>query len=120
MAVACYELIWIQQLLNELHISLPASPTLWCDNLGATFLAANLIFHARTKYIEIDYHFIREKVASKSLLVKFICSNDQLADILTKGLPVVRLQFLRSKLTVVPGFACGGIRGQVNNSSLSG
>jgi Reverse transcriptase (RNA-dependent DNA polymerase)/GAG-pre-integrase domain/gag-polypeptide of LTR copia-type len=109
MAMACSELTWIQQLLHELHHTATSPPILWCDNLGATFLAANLVFHARTKHIEIDYHFVRERVASKSLLVRFIYSNDQLADLLTKGLPAARLSFLRSKLTILPGFACGGV-----------
>lgn len=77
-------------------------PTLWCDNLGATFLASNPVFHARTKHIEIDFHFIRERVASKDLIVRFICSNDQLADLLTKGLPAPRVARLRSKLHIDP------------------
>jgi hypothetical protein len=62
------------------------APTLWCDSLGATFLAANPMFHARMKHIEIDFHFVREKVAAGTLKVRFISSRDQLADIFTKAL----------------------------------
>jgi hypothetical protein len=62
------------------------APTLWCDNLGATFLTANPMFHARTKHIEIDFHFVREKVSAGALKVRFISSRDQLADIFTKAL----------------------------------
>ncbi|GJR29617.1 integrase [Tanacetum coccineum] len=57
------ELTWLQALLNELGIRSSLTPILWCDNLSATYLSANLIFHARTKHIEIDYHFVWEKVA---------------------------------------------------------
>ena len=58
-ANATFELIWINSLLCELHISLPAH-ILWCDNIGATYMSANPMFHARMKHIEIDFHFVRE------------------------------------------------------------
>ncbi|GJS01087.1 gag/pol polyprotein [Tanacetum coccineum] len=57
------KLTWLQALLNELGIHSSSTPVLWCDNLGATYLSANPIFHARIKQVEIDYHFVREKVA---------------------------------------------------------
>jgi hypothetical protein len=73
--------------------------------LGATFLASNPIFHARTKHIELDYHFVREKVANGTIQVKFICSHDQLADALTKPLATARFQDLRCKLIVTSQLA---------------
>lgn len=79
-------MIWIQVLLGELGIKQRRSPNLWCDNLGATYLSANLVFHARTKYIEVDYHFVRERVTTKELEIRFISSKDQIADILIKPL----------------------------------
>jgi hypothetical protein len=54
------ELMWLQVLLKELRISLPSTARLSCDNLGATYLLANPIFHARMKHIEVDFHFVRE------------------------------------------------------------
>ena len=78
--------MWIQGLLQELGVYLRRAPTLWCDNLGATHLSVNPIFHARTKHIEVDYHFVRERVARKALDIKFISTHDQLADVLTKTL----------------------------------
>nr|KAJ0210511.1 hypothetical protein LSAT_V11C400165950 [Lactuca sativa] len=62
------------------------TPTLWCDNLGAIYLSANPMFHARTKHVEVDFHFDREKVAQGNLSVKFISTDDQIADIFTKPL----------------------------------
>jgi hypothetical protein len=89
-----------------------STPQLWCDNLGATFLASNPAFHARTKHIELDYHFVREKVCDGTVQVWFICSKDQLADTLTKSLSAARFKFLRFKLTVVPTVS---LRGRVND-----
>jgi hypothetical protein len=60
---ATAEIMWVQSLLDELRIRHPPAASLWCDNLGATYLSANSVFHARTKHIEVDYHFFREHVA---------------------------------------------------------
>jgi len=94
------ELTWLQTLLRELRVTTPAAPTLWCDNLGATYLSANPVFHARTKHVEVDFHFVREKVARGQLAVQFISTDDQIADVFTKPLPTPRFQFLRDKLQV--------------------
>ena len=85
-------------LLCDMGIFLSTPPLLWCDNVSALAIASNLVFHARTKHIEVDYHFVREKVLRKDLLIKYIPSNDQLADIFTKGLPSSRFHWLASKL----------------------
>jgi hypothetical protein len=74
--------------------------TLWCDNLRATFLSANPVFHTRTKHVEVDYHFVRDRVAKREIQVRFISSKDQLADVLTKPLPPVSFAYFRSKLRV--------------------
>lgn len=52
------EVTWLVSLLNELRLHSRQLATLWCDNLGATYLAANHVFHARTKHVEVDYHFV--------------------------------------------------------------
>jgi histone deacetylase 1/2 len=95
-------MIWVEALLNELGVKLREKPCLWCDNLGATFLSANLVFHARTKHIEVDFHFVRERVAAKELAIKFISSEDQVADGFTKALPVRNLHEFRHNLNLVP------------------
>lgn len=100
MAQTAADLVWIQQLLTELHVSVSSPHVLWCDNRSAIALANNPVFHARTKHIEIDYHFIREQVLAKCIVIYFIGSNAQIADIFTKGLPVSRFRLLKSKLMV--------------------
>jgi histone deacetylase 1/2 len=67
LANATAEMMWVQKLLTELKVAHPLAARLWCDNLGAKYLSANPIFHARTKHIEIDFHFVKERVAQKLL-----------------------------------------------------
>jgi len=91
-------------LFMELGIQLHQAPTLWCDNVSALALASNSIYHAHTKHIEVDYHFIWENVVNGDILLKFISTLDQIADIFTKGLSSARFAKLKSKLmvTVLP------------------
>ncbi|KAK1420567.1 hypothetical protein QVD17_22267 [Tagetes erecta] len=96
------ELTWLQTLLKELRVPTRSIPTLWCDNLGATYLSANPVFHARTKHVEVDFHFVREKVSRRELSVQFISTKDQIADVFTKPLASQRFLLLRSKLQVAP------------------
>ena len=110
------ELLWITSLLRELGISLP-SPMLWCDNIGATYLSANPVFYARMKHIEIDFHFVREQVASCRLHVGVISGKDQSADLLTKSLPKTHFLQLRSKLNLHPTLSLqGDVKDAVNRS----
>ena len=94
------KILWIRALLSDLYFSSDPITILWCDNLGATYLSVNPIFHARTKHAEVDYHFVRDRVAKKKIAVLFISSRDQLADVLTKPLPHASFTYFRSKLHV--------------------
>ena len=109
------ELICITSLFRELHIPLP-SPTLWCDNIGATYLSANPVFHSRMKHIEIDFHFVREQVALRRLRTGIISGKDQPADLLTKSLPKLRFLQLRTKLNLHQALS---LRGDVKDTNRS-
>uniref|UniRef100_A0A2N9HNG4 Reverse transcriptase Ty1/copia-type domain-containing protein n=1 Tax=Fagus sylvatica TaxID=28930 RepID=A0A2N9HNG4_FAGSY len=100
LAIASAELCWIRTLLKDLGVFLSQTPVLWCDNVSALAIASNPVFHARTKHIEVDFHFVRERVLRKDLVVKFVSTIDQLADIFTKSLPTQRFLDLQRNLTV--------------------
>ncbi|RVW90852.1 Retrovirus-related Pol polyprotein from transposon RE1 [Vitis vinifera] len=102
LAIATAEIIWTQALLSELCISITSIPTLYYDNISAYYMAKNPVFHARTKHIEIDLHFIRDQVLHNKLQLQYIPSTDQPADILTKHLTSSRFLSLRSHLCLVP------------------
>jgi histone deacetylase 1/2 len=76
-------------------------PRLWCDNFGATYLSAKLVFHARAKHIEIDFHFVRERVKRKQLQIRFVSSKDQLVDGFTKALQVNKFEAFRDNLNLL-------------------
>jgi hypothetical protein len=92
--------MWVQTLLNELGILQPRVASLWYDNLGALYLSANPVFHTRTKHIEVDYHFVRERVARKQLNIRFLSSKDQLADGFTKPLSLEKLTSFQQNLNL--------------------
>ncbi|KAL9411808.1 hypothetical protein AB3S75_045417 [Citrus x aurantiifolia] len=92
------ELNFICYLLTDLGISLPTCPVIYCDNIGATQLCSNPIFHSRMKHVAIDFHFIRDQVQHGTLRVAHVSSADQLADALTKPLPRQRFLQLKHKI----------------------
>ena len=106
MASTTAELVWLQQLLKDLCISSSTPPVLWCDNISAMALASTPVFHSRSKHIEVDWHFIRERVASKHLSLAYIPTSDQVADIFTKPLTSARFHYLKDKLLVLPRPIC--------------
>ena len=86
MSGACCELTWLRYLLRDLGILHCEPATLYCDNKAALHIAANPVFHERTRHIEMDCHFIRNKIQDGSVITRFVNSSHQLADVLTKAL----------------------------------
>ena len=107
-ALVAIELWWNTSLLGEFGLS-NIKPTLWSDNLGVTFLAADPISHAWMKHIEIDIHFVKDLVAKKSLFIRHISATKQIADVMTKALASTAFHQLHDKLTVVPPVSLKGI-----------
>ncbi|KAJ9553824.1 hypothetical protein OSB04_017869 [Centaurea solstitialis] len=91
MAQTTCELIWLRNLLGELGFAQSKPMNLYCDNEAAIHIANNPVFHERTKHIEVDCHFTREKLEDGTISTPFVRTGSQLADVFTKALPGSRV-----------------------------
>ncbi|XP_071719079.1 uncharacterized protein [Rutidosis leptorrhynchoides] len=96
------ESCWVRNLLLELHVPISKATIVFCDNVSAMYMSGNPIQHQRTKHIEMDIHFVREKVARGLVRVLHIPTRFQIADIFTKGLPRLLFEEFRTSLSVRP------------------
>ena len=101
MSAAAGEVTWIVRLLEELGIKNLKPITLHCDNQSAIHIAKNPVHHERTKHIEIDIHFTRDKVMEGLLQISYLPTELQIADVLTKTLPSAKFNELLSKLGMI-------------------
>lgn len=101
-ANAVAEATWLRNLLLELHTPLSTATLVYCDNVSAVYLSTNPVQHQRTKHVEIDIHFVRERVAVGQVRVLHVPSSHQFADIFTKGLSTSLFQDFRSSLSIKP------------------
>ncbi|XP_019056135.1 PREDICTED: uncharacterized protein LOC109115933 [Nelumbo nucifera] len=85
-AMATQESTWLIQLLKDLRQPTDYAVPLYCDNQSEIRLAENPIFHARTKHVEVHHHFIRKKVLQEEIVLEHIKTENQVADLFTKGL----------------------------------
>jgi len=96
------EASWLRQLLQELHQPLQSACLIYCDNVSAVYLSTNPVQHQRTKHVEINLHFVRERVAIGAVRVLHVPTTSQFADVFTKGLPSSVFLEFRSSLNVRP------------------
>ena len=99
-AVAACEVAWLYKLLGDFGLQVNRKVVIYCDNLNNIQLAHNPVFHARTKHIEVHYHFIRERVLSGDIDLMYVNTEEQVADIFTKALGAEKLQRFRAMLGV--------------------
>lgn len=101
LAAATSEVVWLLGLFKELGVDIKGPAQVYCDNKAALQIAANPIFHERTKHIEIDCHFVRDKIKEGKIHTEYVRTKDQQADLLTKGLVSAQHNFLLTKLGVL-------------------
>ncbi|KAG7539387.1 Reverse transcriptase RNA-dependent DNA polymerase [Arabidopsis suecica] len=113
MADTVSELLWLRELLPALGIPCTKPITLHSDSLSAICLAANPVYHARTKHVRRDVHFVRDEIANGTIVTKHVSTTSQLADILTKALGRKEFEEFLVKLGIcnLHTPACGGVMG---------
>ena len=98
MASASSEVVWVVRLLEELALHSLRPVTLHCENISAIHIAQNLVFHERTKHLEIDCHFTRDKVIEGLLQLIYLPTSSLLVDVFTKVIPSAQFRHLLTKL----------------------
>ena len=98
--VATYQAIWLSRLLQDLQIKVLTPILIYYENISSVWLAKNLVFHARTKHIEVLYHFLPEWVLSNEVKLLYVRTDWQVADILTKALGSDKLQHFSEMLGI--------------------
>jgi hypothetical protein len=90
---ACTKAVWLRKLISDLFDQIPESTIIYCDNQSCIRLSEHPVFHERSKHIEIKYYFIRDKVQEGKVKLKYIPTDEQTADILTKPLPRIKFAY---------------------------
>ena len=95
------ELVWLANLIRDFQVTPTYQITLFCDNKAAQYIAANPVFHNRTKHLDIDCHHVRDKLQEGFLQTSDVSTTHQLADLFTKPLPSHQHRQLSSKLGLI-------------------
>ncbi|KAL0560408.1 hypothetical protein IC582_000813 [Cucumis melo] len=101
MSLGVCEEIWLQKVMFDLHQECETPLKLFCDNKAAISIVNNPVQHDRTIHVEINRHFIKERLDSGSICIPYIPSSQQVADVLTKGLLKPNFDFCVSKLGLI-------------------
>ena len=100
-AACCAQLLWLKQQLEDFQVKLPVME-IKCDNTSAINVSKNPVHHSRTKHIDVRHHFLRDHVEKGNVVLNHVCTQDQVADIFTKGLSREPFERLRVMLGLIP------------------
>ena len=99
-SASCEE-VWLWKLLSDLFDLQMDAACIHCDNQSCVNLSENLVFHDKSKHIEIKYHYIRDMVQKGVVKLQYVAMNDFIADVLTNPLARVKFEYFREKLGVL-------------------
>ena len=99
---ATVDCVWLRRLLADLHECQQTPTTNLTDSQSALAVAQNLVFHARTKHIEVHYHYVRERLHVGEIILTYYPTQDNIADFFTKALPREKFEAFRKALGLLP------------------
>ncbi|WP_286497660.1 Ty1/Copia family ribonuclease HI, partial [Escherichia coli] len=99
---ATVECVWLRRLLVDLSVGQQSSTSIFNDSQSALAVARNPVFHARTKHIEVHYHYVRERLHAGEISLAYVSTHDNVADIFTKALPREKFEAFRKALGLLP------------------
>jgi len=111
MAMTTCELQWLKGVLSSLGVPQPTPMSLHCDSQAALHISQNPVFHERTKYIEVDCHFVGDAIVQREIHPRFVPTIEQLADIFTKAFDPQQYSFFLHKLGIRDLHICSNLRG---------
>jgi hypothetical protein len=101
LCVAVIKAVWLHKLLADLFRHEMESIVIHCDNQRCVKLSENLVFHDKSKHIEIKYHYIRDMVQRKAIHVQYLSTHGQVVDVFTKPLAMTKFEYFRERLGLV-------------------
>ncbi|CAH9088774.1 unnamed protein product [Cuscuta europaea] len=102
--------MWWRKLLKDLGCEQVGAIEVWCDNKSAIAMTKNPAFHARTKHIEVQHHYIKQLVVEEKISLKFCGTNLQIADLFTKALNQAKHQYFMEKIGMSKLGSRGGVK----------
>ena len=96
------ECVWLRRLMADLDVGQDSPTTIFTDSQSALAVARNPIFHARTKHIEVHYHYVRERLSAGEISLAYVPTQDNLADLFTKALSREKFEAFRKALGLLP------------------
>ena len=91
----------MKEALKDVNIETDRPIIIYCDNTNTIIISKNIVMHLKTKHIPIKYHFIREQVAKKNIILEYVNKKEQISDIFTKPLPREAFEYICQKMGVI-------------------
>jgi transposase InsO family protein len=99
---ATVECVWLRRLMADLGVGQSSATTIFTDSQSALAVARNPVFHARTKHIEVHYHYVRERFSAGEISLAYVPTQENIADLFTKALPREKFEAFRKALGLLP------------------